>query len=130
VLYAGSILWVIGYDTIYAHQDKEDDALIGVRSTALLFGPATKRALGVFFIGAVVLLGIAGLLAGAGALFLIGLLAFAAHLIWQIVRIDIDDPVSCLAMFRSNREAGLLLFAGLVFDALAGSPGALVIPVR
>src|SRR3954464_13243453 len=89
VLYAGSIAWVIGYDTIYAHQDTEDDALIGIKSTALLFGTRTKPAVGVFCSLAVVLLGLAGWTAGAGPVFAIGLAAFAAHLAWQVVRLDI-----------------------------------------
>ncbi len=117
VLYAGTILWVIGYDTIYAHQDRDDDAIVGVRSTARLFGAKTKPALFIFFAGAVVLIGIAGMLAGARWIFALGLLVFAAHLAWQVWRLDIDDPDLCLKLFRSNRDAGLILFAGLVLDA-------------
>src|SRR6202163_3598573 len=117
-LYAGSILWVIGYDTIYAHQDAEDDALIGVKSTALLFGARTRPALSVFYALAVGLIGVALTLAGAGFPAWIGLAAFAAHLIWQIKRLQINDPALCLRIFRSNRDAGLLLFAGLLVDAV------------
>ncbi len=84
VLYAGSISWVIGYDTIYAHQDREDDLLIGIKSTALLFGENTRPMLAGFYAGAVVLIGIAGLMAGGGLIFVLGLLAFAAHLAWQV----------------------------------------------
>jgi 4-hydroxybenzoate polyprenyltransferase len=121
LLYAGSISWVIGYDTIYAHQDRDDDALIGIKSTALLFGPNTKRMLSLFYGLAVVLIGAAGFLAGGGLLFAIGLLAFAGHLVWQVVRLDIDDPDLCLAVFKSDRDAGLILFAGMVLDALVRS---------
>jgi 4-hydroxybenzoate polyprenyltransferase len=103
VLYAGAISWVIGYDTIYAHQDREDDALIGIKSTALLFGPRTKPMLALFYGLAVGLIGLSGLLAGA--------------LAWQIVRLDIDDPDQCLRLFKSNRDAGLILFAGMLADA-------------
>jgi 4-hydroxybenzoate polyprenyltransferase len=117
LLYAGAISWVIGYDTIYAHQDREDDALIGIKSTALLFGEHTKPMLAVFYALAVALIAWAGWSAGAGLLFALGLLAFAAHLAWQIVRLDIADPVRCLAVFKSNRDAGLILFAGLALDA-------------
>jgi 4-hydroxybenzoate polyprenyltransferase len=117
LLYAGSISWVIGYDTIYAHQDREDDALIGIKSTALLFGTRTKPMLGLFYGLAVILLGAAGFLAGAGVVFALGLAAFAAHLGWQIRRLDIEDPDNCLAVFKSDRDAGLILFAGLVLDA-------------
>src|SRR5689334_5158883 len=114
VLYAGSIAWVIGYDTIYAHQDVEDDALIGIKSTARLFGAATHRALVVFYSLAVILIGTSLALGGARWPAWIGLAAFAAHLAWQIRRLDISDPVLCLRLFWSNRDAGLLLFAGLL----------------
>jgi len=119
LLYAGAIAWVIGYDTIYAHQDREDDALIGVKSTAILFGAQTKPMLAVCYALAVGLIALAGWSAGGGLVFALGLLAFAAHLAWQIVRLDIDDPVSCLVVFKSNRDAGLILFASLVLDAAA-----------
>ncbi len=118
VLYAGSIAWVIGYDTIYAHQDAEDDALIGIKSTALLFGARTHRALTAFYALAVVLIGSALALAGAGVPAWIGLAVFAVHLVWQIRRLEIDDPALCLRIFKSNRDAGLLLFAGLLADAV------------
>jgi len=117
-LYAGAVAWVIGYDTIYAHQDAEDDALIGIKSTALLFGARTYRALTVFYALAVVLIGGALALAGAGLPAWIGLAAFAVHLVWQIRRLEISDPVLCLRIFKSNRDAGLLLFAGLLADAV------------
>jgi 4-hydroxybenzoate polyprenyltransferase len=120
LLYAGSIAWVIGYDTIYAHQDRDDDALIGIKSTALLFGERTKRMLAVFYGLAVILIGAAGFLAGGGIAFWFGLLAFAAHLAWQIFRLDIHDPDLCLMLFKSDRDAGLILFAGLVIDATIG----------
>src|SRR3954463_11752765 len=87
LLYAGSIAWVIGYDTIYAHQDAEDDALIGIKSTARLFGARTRQALMVFYALAVVLIGLALALAGARWFAWIGLAAFAAHLVWQIRRL-------------------------------------------
>src|SRR5271169_6131744 len=99
VLYAGSISWVIGYDTIYAHQDREDDLLIGIKSTALLFG-------------------VAGLMAGGGLIFVLGLIAFAAHLAWQVMRLDINDPAHCLKLFKSNRDAGLILFAAMLLEAV------------
>jgi 4-hydroxybenzoate polyprenyltransferase len=118
VLYAGSIAWVIGYDTIYAHQDTEDDALIGVKSTARLFGAKTHRALTVFYSLAVILIGAAMWLSSVGLAGWIGLMAFAVHLGWQIARLDIADPALCLRLFWSNRDAGLLLFAGLFVDAL------------
>jgi 4-hydroxybenzoate polyprenyltransferase len=118
LLYAGSIAWVIGYDTIYAHQDAEDDALIGIKSTALLFAARTHQALLVFYALAVVLIGAALVLAGSHFPAWVGLAAFAAHLIWQIRRLDIGNPALCLRIFKSNRDAGLLLFAGLLADAV------------
>jgi len=117
LLYAGAISWVIGYDTIYAHQDREDDALIGIKSTALLFRERTKPMLALFYALAVALIALAGSNAGAGLVFALGLLAFAAHLAWQIARLNVDDPVNCLVVFKSNRDAGLILFVGLVLDA-------------
>ena len=119
LLYAGSIAWVIGYDTIYAHQDREDDALIGVKSTAILFGEHTKPMLAACYSLAVALIALAGGSVGAGIVFAVGLLAFAAHLTWQIKRLDITDPVNCLAVFKSNRDAGLILFAALVVEVIA-----------
>src|SRR3984885_3563487 len=117
LLYAGSISWVIGYDTIYAHQDREDDALIGIKPTAFLFGPPPKPMLALFYGIAVALIGLAGYSAGAGLFFAIGLFAFAAHLAWQIARLATGDPDNCLAVFKSDRDAGLILFAGLLLDA-------------
>jgi len=119
LLYAGSIAWVIGYDTIYAHQDREDDALVGVKSTALLFGERTKQMLALFYGLAVALIGAAGWTAGAGPVYAVGLAAFAAHLAWQIARLDIADPDLCLVVFKSDRDAGLILFAGMVLDCAA-----------
>jgi len=118
VLYAGSISWVIGYDTIYAHQDREDDLLIGIKSTALLFKENTRPMLAGFYALAVVLIGAAGLMAGGGAIFVLGLVAFAAHLAWQTVRLDIDDSAHCLMLFKSNRDAGLILFGAMLVDAV------------
>ncbi len=117
-LYAGTVAWVIGYDTIYAHQDADDDALIGIKSTALLFGERTRLALAIFYGLAVVLIGVALHLAEALWPAWIGLAAFAAHLVWQIARIEISDARLCLRLFKSNRDAGLLLFAGLLIGAL------------
>jgi 4-hydroxybenzoate polyprenyltransferase len=121
LLYAGAISWVIGYDTIYAHQDRSDDAMIGVRSTARLFGLETRAALTIFYAGAVALIGVAIALAGGGPIAFAGLAAFAAHLGWQVWTVDVNDPARCLMQFRSNRDAGFLLFAGLVLDTAGGA---------
>jgi 4-hydroxybenzoate polyprenyltransferase len=121
LLYAGSIVWVVGYDTIYAHQDREDDALIGVKSTARLFGERSHLPVAGFYVAAVLLLGAAGFLAGGGWLFGVGLALFAVHLGWQVARLDTRDPALCLVLFKSNRDAGLILFAGLLADAAVRS---------
>ncbi|MCL8485750.1 MULTISPECIES: 4-hydroxybenzoate octaprenyltransferase [Bradyrhizobium] len=118
LLYAGSIAWVIAYDTIYAHQDAEDDALIGIKSTARLFADRTHLALVLFYGLAVVLIGAALVTAHAGVAAWIGLAGFAAHLGWQVHRLDTADPALCLRVFKSNRDAGLLLFAALLVDAV------------
>jgi 4-hydroxybenzoate polyprenyltransferase len=121
VLYAGSVLWTIGYDTIYAHQDKEDDALVGLKSTALRFGEATPRWLTGFYAGAVVLWGAAGLLAGGGIVFLLALALVAGQLAWQVRTLNIDDAGNCLTRFKSNRLTGWLLVAGLAGDMALGA---------
>ncbi len=123
VLYAGSIAWVIGYDTIYAHQDADDDALIGIKSTALLFGDNTRPMLALFYTLAVALIAVAGWGAGAGIVFSFGLLAFAAQLSWQIAKFRTGDSEHCLKLFKSNRDAGLILFAAMVLDVLVWHVG-------
>ena len=118
LLYIGSIMWVIGYDTIYAHQDKEDDALVGVRSTARLFGSRTKQALFVLYGGALICFAAAFAVAEVPMPALAGLLAAAAHMFRQIRVLDIDNPDQCLHLFKSNHIVGFLIFAGLVFGSL------------
>lgn len=114
VLYAGAVVWTIGYDTIYAHQDKEDDALIGVRSTARLFADNTAGWLMGFYGLTVVLLGLAFFLAGAGLPAYVGLVLAAALLAWQIAMLDVDDAGQCLSLFKFNSVVGLIVFLGLV----------------
>jgi 4-hydroxybenzoate polyprenyltransferase len=117
-LYLGGIAWTIGYDTIYAHQDKEDDALIGVRSTALLFGVQTRPYLALFYAGATLLFAAAFLSAGVGWLAFVGLTLGSRQLAWQVAKLETDDPEDCLRKFRSNRDFGLILFASLLADGL------------
>ena len=119
VLYAAGLLWTLGYDTIYAHQDKEDDVLIGVRSTALKFGQQTRTWLWFFYGGSLALLALAGALAGLAWPFYLALGAVAAHFAQQIIRLDIDDPKQCLATFKSNQAAGLLVFFAIVLGRIA-----------
>jgi 4-hydroxybenzoate polyprenyltransferase len=114
LLYFGSILWVIGYDTIYAHQDKEDDALVGVRSTARLFGDRTRQALIVLYSGALLFFAVAFANAAVPMPALAGLLAAGAHLWRQVKVLDIDDPDQCLRLFNSNSVVGWLIFLGLL----------------
>lgn len=116
VLYAGSVLWTIGYDTIYAHQDKEDDELVGLKSTALRFGAATQRWLLLFYGGAVLLWAVAGALAGTQVMFALALALAASQMAWQVVTLDIGDAQNCLVRFKSNQLVGWLLFGGLVAD--------------
>lgn len=117
-LYAGGIAWTLHYDTIYAHQDKDDDALIGVKSTALKFGRATRPWLALFAVLTVAGFGAALWFGQAGAIGYAGLAAVALHLAWQTARVDIDSPADCLAKFRSNRWIGWLLLAGIVAGRL------------
>ena len=113
LLFAGCLFWTLGYDTIYAHQDKDDDALIGVRSTARLFGRATRLWVGVFYAMAFMLIVAAGMVAGLGGVFLGSMSVVGGALAWQVRRLDIDDPANCLAVFRSNRELGLCVFVAI-----------------
>ncbi len=112
------MLWVIGYDTIYAHQDREDDALVGVKSTALLFGRNTKKWLAGLYGGALLLFVYAFAVAQVPFPAFAGLLAAAIHMGRQIAALDIDDPAQCLALFRSNSRVGWLIFLGLAGGGL------------
>jgi 4-hydroxybenzoate polyprenyltransferase len=118
VLYAAGVAWTLAYDTIYAHQDKDDDLLVGVKSTALRFGAATPVWLAAFFAVAIVLIGVAGWLAGLAWPFYAALALAAGHAAWQTRSLDIDDPQDCLVKFRSNRDFGLIVFAGIVLGGL------------
>ncbi len=116
VLYAGAVAWTIGYDTIYAHQDREDDDLIGLKSTALKFGRATKAWLALLYAIAWLAIVAAGIMAHAGTAFLLLMTAAAAQLAWQIATLDIDDAENCLKRFRSNRDFGAIVLAAIVID--------------
>ena len=115
-LYAGCVLWTIGYDTIYAHQDKEDDQRVGLRSTALRLGAATPQWLVGFYGGAIVLWGGAAAAAGARFAFFSALAVAALQLAWQAATLKVDDPANCLARFKSNQLVGWLLVGGRVAD--------------
>lgn len=123
VLYAASIAWTIGYDTIYAHQDKEDDVLAGLKSTALRFGSSTPAWLSLFFGITIGGLAFAGWSVGAGLWFYCGLAAAAAHLAWQVTTLDIDDPDNCLQRFRSNHGFGAIVFLAIVADIIPAALG-------
>lgn len=113
-LYAGGIFWTLAYDTIYAHQDKEDDALIGVRSTARLFGSKSKIFVGAFFMLAITCFGVAKFFANPSAMTQLLIALPVAHAMWQLHIWKMDDPASCLKVFRTNRDFGLLVLIMLV----------------
>ncbi|TNE65008.1 MAG: 4-hydroxybenzoate octaprenyltransferase [Alphaproteobacteria bacterium] len=119
ILYVGGIFWTLGYDTIYAHQDKEDDALIGVKSTALALGRNTRLVVGLFYGLFLVALIAAGILAKLGIIYYVGIALAGLHLAAQLVRLDIDDPAVCLKIFRSNILFGWIVFLGLVAGQLS-----------
>ena len=116
LIYAAAIFWTIGYDTIYALQDARDDAIVGVRSTARLFGDNVRLGVGVFYALALGAATLAIALVGAGPFAFVGLAGFAAHLVWQLAVVRVGDPPLALKLFRANRDAGLILFAGLALD--------------
>jgi 4-hydroxybenzoate polyprenyltransferase len=118
VLYAAGFFWTLGYDTIYAHQDKEDDALVGIKSTARLFGAKSRLWIAFFYIMTVALLAVTGWMEALAWPFWAGLGLGAAHLAWQALTIDFDDAKDCLAKFRANRDFGLIIFAAAIAGRL------------
>ncbi len=118
LLYAAAITWILGYDTVYAHQDREDDALIGVRSTARLFGHGTRPFLATCYAATVALLAAAGWRAGLGGWFYVGLILPAGLLARQVARLDIDDPGLCLRLFKNNRDVGLAAALAILLGRL------------
>ncbi|HWA30080.1 MAG TPA: 4-hydroxybenzoate octaprenyltransferase, partial [Rhizomicrobium sp.] len=119
VLYAGCFFWTLGYDTIYAHQDKEDDALIGVKSTARLFGEMSSLWITGFYLATFVLISLAGVSASGSWWAVALMLPAAAQLFWQAASLRIDDPATCLTLFRANRESGLLIALALAAASYA-----------
>ena len=116
-LYAAAIFWTIGYDTIYAQQDVRDDAIVGIGSTALFFGPHVRAGVAGLY-GVSAMAGLAAIAtAGLGVPAYAGWAAFTAHCAWQVLRIDADVPGRPQTLFRSNRWSGLMLFVGLALDA-------------
>lgn len=118
LLYAGSVLWTIGYDTIYAHQDTEDDLMLGLKSTALSFGEDTPFWVGSFYVGALLLWIAAGFLAGTHLVFFFGCALVGLQMAWQVSTLDTSDPKNCLRRFRANRDVGVAIFLALVTDTL------------
>lgn len=116
LLYAGSVLWTVGYDTIYAHQDKEDDLMLGLKSTALHFGEDTATWVGGFYASAIVLWGLAAFLSGTHLIFFVALALVSLQMAWQVTTLDTRDAQSCLRRFRSNRDVGIAVFLGLLAD--------------
>ncbi|TVR09763.1 MAG: 4-hydroxybenzoate octaprenyltransferase [Salinarimonadaceae bacterium] len=121
LLYLAVVIWTIGYDTIYALQDIEDDEIAGIKSSARLFGAWVREAVAACYVAAVALLVAAlALVEGAGPIAYGALALFAAHLAWQVVTLDREDGARALRLFRSNRDAGLVLFVGWSLAALIG----------
>jgi 4-hydroxybenzoate polyprenyltransferase len=120
LLFFGCIFWTLGYDTIYAHQDKEDDAVIGVRSTARLLDAQTKPWLAGFYILAWLLFWGAGVVAGLGWGYVAGLALIAAHMAWQIIHLDTKDSANCLSVFKSNRDLGLIMLGAILAGIITG----------
>lgn len=120
VLYAGAICWTIGYDTIYAHQDADDDQRIAVKSTALRFGSNSRAMIAYFYAGFMVLLLGCGILTASGPVYYLGLAVAAAHLVWQVLTVQFTDSTSCLRHFKSNGWLGLIVFLGILFDRIVG----------
>jgi 4-hydroxybenzoate polyprenyltransferase len=118
LLYIGGIAWTLGYDTIYAHQDKEDDALIGVKSSALALGARTRPFLALTYIAATVLWLAAGMTAQTAWPYYLGLALAAAQLLWQAAYVDTNRPADCLAKFKSNRWAAWLILFGIIVGRL------------
>lgn len=113
-LYFAGFFWTLGYDTVYAHQDKEDDVMVGIKSTALRLGEKTIPALWVFYGLTMALIALAGYLNGAAMIYYLALSAPAAHLVWQIFKTDIHDPACCLKIFKSNKWFGWLLLGAII----------------
>jgi 4-hydroxybenzoate polyprenyltransferase len=120
VFYAGCFFWTLGYDTIYALQDKEDDILIGVKSSAIKLGSKSKPFIYVAYAIAFVLMLIGGILSGLGVVFAAAMLVAGSHLLWQVHSLDIGRPLLCLKLFKSNRDTGGLIVAALVLGMIAG----------
>ena len=119
VLYAAGFCWTMSYDTIYAHQDKDDDILIGVKSTALKFGDRTRPIIGGFMAATLVLIAVAAWMHGvAGPLFWIGLAAAAGHFVWQLKTLEFDNPQNLIMHFKGNRHAGMLVTAALALGGI------------
>ncbi len=119
LLYLGGVFWTLGYDTIYALQDIEDDAMVGVKSSARRLGSGVRTGVGVFYALAGLLAAAAGYMAGLGPLFWVGLAAYVGHLALQTLRIRRDDPALALKLFKSNRDAGVILLAAIVMGGLS-----------
>lgn len=112
ILYAAGFFWTLGYDTVYGHQDKEDDIVVGVKSSSIKLGRNTRPVVSIFYTFAVVLLAAAGGAAGMGWFYFLMLTVAALQFIWQVATLDIDEPVNCLTRFKSNRDVGLIIFLG------------------
>ncbi len=118
LLYLAGVFWTLGYDTVYAHQDKRDDKTLGIKSTALLFGSRSALWVEIFYGLALLLLAFAGHAAGLGYIYYVVLLIAAAYMIKELFLWKMDDPENCLQRFQSNRDFGFIVLAGIILDRL------------
>ena len=118
LLWVGGVFWTLGYDTIYALQDIEDDAMVGVKSSARRLGGNVRAGVSLFYFIAAILAGAAGALAGLGPLFWLALALYALHLLRQTRRLRPDDPALALRLFKSNRDAGLVLLLAIILGGI------------
>ena len=118
LLYIGGIFWTLGYDTIYAFQDKDDDAIIGVKSSALALGEKAKKWIFIFYFITIFAIGLAGFVTGLKWPFWLALFACGLHFSWQLITINLKDSANCASRFRANSFSGGLIFIGILGDKM------------
>jgi 4-hydroxybenzoate polyprenyltransferase len=122
VVYLGFVAWTVGYDTIYAHQDKMDDARLGLRSTALYWGDRTGRYVALMYMGVMIAWMLGGLLISVREVYWMAMGFIFCHFLYQVFTLDLDDPKKCLRLFQQNVNVGWALFLGILFDSILRLP--------